>query len=279
MNQSRVEHAADLISQSDSLIVAAGAGIGVDSGLPDFRGTSGFWAAYPALAAARIDFSQIASPGTFERDPSLAWGFYGHRLQLYRECVPHAGFDMLRRWGQESLMGSTVFTSNVDGQFQKAGFEKETINECHGSIHYLQCTNACGSGIWPADPFMPEVDIGNCRLLNAPPVCPRCDAIARPNVLMFGDWKWLEDRQRRQEARQAAWLARVSRPVVVELGAGTAIPSVRYFSERVIHEYGGRLVRINPRDDAVPSDRDVSLKMGALEGLTAIAAMLDGKPR
>ena len=35
----------------DALLVAAGAGMGVDSGLPDFRGDEGFWRAYPPFAA------------------------------------------------------------------------------------------------------------------------------------------------------------------------------------------------------------------------------------
>ena len=75
--------AAQLIAAADALVVAAGAGIGVDSGLPDFRGKQGFWQSYPALARANLDFSEIASPQTFQRDPYLAWGFYGHRLLLY----------------------------------------------------------------------------------------------------------------------------------------------------------------------------------------------------
>ena len=51
---------AALLEQADALIVAAGAGMGVDSGLPDFRGNEGFWRAYPALAQARLDFASIA---------------------------------------------------------------------------------------------------------------------------------------------------------------------------------------------------------------------------
>ena len=63
--------------------------MGVDSGLPDFRGEHGFWKAYPALGRAKISFDSIASPEAFEKNPRLAWGFYGHRLKLYRETVPH----------------------------------------------------------------------------------------------------------------------------------------------------------------------------------------------
>ena len=47
--------------QADGLLITAGAGMGVDSGLPDFRGTEGFWRAYPALAQAHIRFESIAA--------------------------------------------------------------------------------------------------------------------------------------------------------------------------------------------------------------------------
>ncbi len=44
-----VTYAAKLISAADGLMITAGAGMGVDSGLPDFSGDDGFWRAYPAL--------------------------------------------------------------------------------------------------------------------------------------------------------------------------------------------------------------------------------------
>ena len=75
--------------------------MGVDSGLPDFRGAQGFWGAYPALGRARIAFERIANPAAFASHPRLVWGFYGHRLNLYRATVPHAGFDILRQIGEQ----------------------------------------------------------------------------------------------------------------------------------------------------------------------------------
>jgi NAD-dependent SIR2 family protein deacetylase len=79
-----IARAAELLAQADGLIVTAGAGMGVDSGLPDFRGTDGFWRAYPALRQAGLAFEEVASPLTFVHEPRLAWGFYGHRLA--RRC-------------------------------------------------------------------------------------------------------------------------------------------------------------------------------------------------
>ena len=273
--------AAELILQADGLVIAAGAGIGVDSGLPDFRGNEGFWKAYPALGRARMEFTSIASPRTFLEDPDLAWGFYGHRLALYRDTVPHEGFAMLRDWGAAMAHGCFVFTSNVDGQFQKAGFDPRAIYECHGSIHHLQCLAPCGGKIWRADGFLPDVDAVACRLRNAPPRCPDCGGLARPNILMFGDWGWVERRSEMQASRLEAWLGRVRRPLVIELGAGTAIPSVRQFGHGVVQR-GGRLVRVNPREFAVADSAGVGIAAGALEGLRAIGLALGeletGKP-
>src|SRR5436189_6030379 len=93
-----VKVAAEAIADADALLITAGAGMGVDSGLPDFRGTEGFWRAYPAFAKLGLQFQQLANPAWFRRDPALAWGFYGHRLRLYRDSVPHEGFAILLRW-------------------------------------------------------------------------------------------------------------------------------------------------------------------------------------
>ncbi len=268
------QQAAELIDRADLFVIAAGAGIGVDSGLPDFRGNTGFWTAYPALAKARINFTDIANPRAFHQQPELAWGFYGHRLDLYRKTVPHAGFGILKRWA-ESKTGSWVFTSNVDGQFQKAGFSSDQIHECHGSIHHLQCMDECTTDIWSADEFMPEVDEENCLLLNEPPRCPRCGAMARPNVLMFGDWSWTPVRTAIQSQCEDEWLEYIGdhqRVVIVELGAGTAIPSVRNFSQRIIYEFSGHLVRINPREFDVPRKKDVGIPLGSLDALAGIDA-------
>ena len=268
-----IAHAAELISQADALVIAVGAGMCVDSGLPDFRGDDGFWKAYPALARAGIEFSQIATPRSFIERPETAWGFYGHRLTRYRDASPHRGFDLLRQWGERMEKGYWVFTSNVDGHFQKSGFDPLRINECHGSIHYMQCLQPCKETVWPADEFLPEIDDGRCELLNEIPRCPRCRSIARPNILMFEDWQWVGSRRQLQEARQATWLAQATNPVVIELGAGTEVPTVRYFSSRIVRQHQGSLIRINPREDVVPDGYGVGIKLGALDALTRISAL------
>lgn len=272
-----VEHAADLISQADLLVIAAGAGIGVDSGLPDFRGDDGFWNAYPALGKAGLRFVEIANPKAFKRSPRLAWGFYGHRLGLYRQTQPHAGFGILSRWLSRAPRGGVVFTSNVDGQFQVAGFRTDVVAECHGSIHHLQCSKPCGPAIWPADDLAVEVDTEACEWLGALPTCPHCGALARPNILMFGDGEWIEHRTDEQCRQVEERLAAAERPAVVEIGAGTHIATVRQFGHQVVTRYGGRMVRINPREANVALRLDVGLETGALAGLTEIDKWLQAQ--
>lgn len=265
--------ARELLRQTDGLLITAGAGMGIDSGLPDFRGAEGFWNAYPALGRAKIQFEAIANPDAFHILPEVAWGFYGHRLNLYRNTAPHEGFTLLRWMAERMTNGAFVLTSNVDGQFQKAGFCDEQVCEVHGSIHHLQCMEPCHKLSWPADEFVPELDEENCKLLNEPPWCPRCSEMARPNVLMFGDWSWVSMRQQQQEQRLQAWLDRCTSPLLIEIGAGTAIPTLRRFADRI----GAAMIRINsnPEEAGVALARDVSIPLGALEGLRGIAAALE----
>jgi NAD-dependent SIR2 family protein deacetylase len=262
----KLKRAATWLREADGLIVTAGAGMGVDSGLPDFRGADGFWRAYPALKNHLLTFQDMANPRTLFTHPNLCWGFYGHRLNLYRQATPHRGFQILREWAAKLPHGVVVFTSNVDGQFQKAGFDEHSIAECHGSIHVLQCAEVCCDQLWGADGLQPVVDEVNCKLISELPRCPNCGALARPNIVMFGDYDWIALRTEDQEARLHAWLSAVERPVVIEIGAGKTIPTVRAFSER----NGTRIIRINPRDSGISSSQGVGLACGAVEGLTML---------
>lgn len=268
-----IAKAATWIAQADALVVGAGAGMGVDSGLPDFRGTEGFWRAYPAFGRRGLRFEELANPRWFGRDPATAWGFYGHRLNLYRTTVPHAGFGLLLSWASRMRHGAFAYTSNVDGQFERAGFASDRVVECHGSIQHLQCVAECGQAPWSGHDVTVQVD--ETEFLCQPPFpsCPNCGGVARPCILMFGDWQWDGQRTAAQEAKLHHWLKAVSQTqgkiVAVEIGAGTAIPTVRLFCERLVGRAGANLVRINPRESDVPPGQ-VGIASGALSALQAI---------
>lgn len=258
--------AAELIAGAGALLVCAGAGMGVDSGLPDFRGDEGFWRAYPPYAKLGLRFMELADPVHFAEDPEIAWGFYGHRLALYRHTEPHPGFALLREWGARTEGGVRVFTSNVDGQFQRAGFEH--VTEVHGSIHHLQCSAGC-PGVWSAAGIAVGVDAATMRAGQPLPECATCGAPARPNILMFGDYAWIGDRSQAQLDELVTWRRRQRGLVVIEVGAGLAVPTVRRQAE-LASAADGALIRINPREPEIRHGRGVSLPVGALEALTEL---------
>ena len=265
-----LKQAKAVLEVCDAIFITAGAGMGVDSGLPDFRGVEGFWNAYPKAKELGLRFEEMANPEWFESDPKLAWAFYGHRLHIYRDTVPHEGFTKLLDFSNTKKYGAHIFTSNVDGQFQKAGFEDAHIMECHGSIHYLQCSNNCQGKIWSSEDTF--IEIGEGFQAKEPlPSCPICGAMARPNILMFGDFGWEYSRTDAQRDRLTAWLDRLEREnaklAIVEMGAGTAVPTVRHTSEQIAQRFDVPLIRINPRESF---GAEIELPMGAVEALRQI---------
>lgn len=274
VNHPHLQAASAVLQAADGLLITAGAGMGVDSGLPDFRGNTGFWKAYPALGDKGLQFQDMANPQAFERDPRQAWGFYGHRLQLYRNTQPHAGFEILKRWALQKRHGSHVFTSNVDGQFQRGGFANAQIYECHGSIHQLQCCAPCQPIIWSADTLIPHVDSQTCRWLSDLPQCPYCQQLARPHILMFDDWNWVDTFRTTNDAALESFLASCRQMVVIEIGAGTEVSTVRHFSERMAQTYQAPLIRINPREPQSPLRDCIGISMGALAALNALDELL-----
>jgi NAD-dependent SIR2 family protein deacetylase len=268
-------YAAEKVKEAEVFIITAGAGMGVDSGLPDFRGDHGFWKAYPAYSRLGFSFVDCANPQHFSTDPSFGWGFYGHRTNLYRETIPHEGFNIIRKWIERNGAEYFVVTSNVDGQFQKAGYAAEQMLEVHGSIHWLQCQTPCNSTVWKNDEVL-KIEETTMRARVPLPRCPECGEVSRPNILMFGDGSWLPDRTRIQERTFNRFLAAHAgrRIAVIEMGAGCAIPTIRATSERIgwNMEYA-TVIRINPREPEIKAPH-ISLPCGALEGLRKIDELL-----
>jgi NAD-dependent SIR2 family protein deacetylase len=271
-----IQKARHIIEEADAVLITAGAGMGVDSGLPDFRGNEGFWKSYPVAKARHLSFESLANPDWFEREPTLGWAFYGHRLNLYRDTIPHEGFKLLRELCQSKGNDYFVVTSNVDGQFQKAGFDEDKICEIHGSIHHLQCTKDKDHGIWSADEDNIEVDMEIFKAVSPLPLCPACCGLARPNILMFGDWDWIGNRSDMQMKRFGRWkldLVNESKKVaVIEIGAGTAISSIRRMSESAAKQFRTSLIRMNPREaQGLPGT--IKLPLGGLEAIRQILSI------
>lgn len=270
--QRRIREVSSHFAKAEALLITAGAGMGVDSGLPDYRGNRGFWRAYPPLEKLGISFERMAQPHWFVERPKMAWAWYGHRAQLYRQAAPHAGYRLLREWLQAMPACGFVVTSNVDGQFLKADFEERGLHELHGSIHHLQCVTPCGDDVWSAELPDLQIDLDTLSAEGELPRCPHCGALARPNVLMFNDTRWVDPRASEQGRRFEQWLARVRgrRLMILEIGAGTAVPTIRTLSERIAQRNLTTLVRVNP--DAMQADDGIiAIPLGALEALNAIS--------
>jgi len=267
-----IQTAAQWISGAKGLVILSGAGMGVDSGLPDFRGDQGFWQAYPHYEKLGIRFQDAANPNHFEQDPLFGWGFYAHRLNLYRKTEPYRGFFQLQSWAKKFNYDAFAVTSNVDGQFQKAGFSKNQVLEVHGSIHRLQCTQPCSTELWDNEHHIKVSEL-DMRAEKAPE-CVRCGLVARPNILMFGDPSWVEDHTRSQEERFSQFVESrgAQNLLAIEIGAGMAVPTIRLMTERLARQ-GVRSIRINPIDAAIKHP-NLSIQLTGKQALEQINRLL-----
>jgi NAD-dependent SIR2 family protein deacetylase len=255
-----LRQAADLLKRADAVWIGTGAGMGVASGLGTFRGkNAGVW---PPLLKLKMDFTEMSNPRWFTEDPHLAWAFWQFRYNAYTGSKPHSGYDFLCQLCKEKPFGGFVFTSNIDGHWLSAGFPEDRVLEVHGSVNYMQCHDEdCESGIWPAHSQVIKaltIDEATDRAVGTLPQCIHCkDSIARPNVLMFNDGGFLPDRYLSQRSNYEKWCDRIkdAKLVVIEIGAGVAIPTVRHKAESFLRKPQQTIgiIRINPENYSFPS--------------------------
>jgi len=257
---------AQLLARATALLVTAGAGMSADSGIRTFRDTGGLWTIQAPMETPGM------TPNSFDQDPAAAWGFYALQRDQYRKSEPHCGYAILHRWASRMRDGYFVYTSNIDGQFQRAGFDTERIVECHGNLSRVQCQGRCSEELFPF-PETLVVDLSSRRALEPLPGCPRCGGLARPNVLMFYDFSWIGIGMNRMHDAMDAWLSSLpadSNLVVFEVGAGVAVPSVRVCGEAAATRYSAPLIRVNPNEGDLDGSSGVSLKLTGKEAILAI---------
>ncbi len=263
----KVTLAKQAIENAEAILITAGAGMGVDSGLPDFRGNEGLWTAYPPIKELGYDFKQMESSSLFRTNPNLAWGFYGHRMNLYKNTEPNIGFSILKDLVESKNNNYFIFTSNVDGHFQKAGFSENKIYEIHGSINYLQCIDDCSGRLVENSLGNINVDMDTLET-DMTPVCRKCNKIIMPNILMFGDGVFNESIVSEQNDRFKKWLETTKglRTVIIEIGAGRTIPTIRNFNDSYSKKNDNvKLIRINPNEYEVWNDKDIGIKAKGLD--------------
>lgn len=165
-----LERAVEAIVKADLLVVATGAGMSKESGVPTFREAQhGLWARYRP--------EELASPEGFRRDPARVWGWYNYRRQLAHKSTPHGGHRALAKL--EALVPRlAVVTQNVDGMHQRAG--SRTVIELHGNLQRFKCFDH-GHPV-ELEPPLAEV-VGSLE----PPRCGHCGSYVRPDVVWFGE--------------------------------------------------------------------------------------------
>ncbi len=210
-----IERLAEDLVRSRKAIALTGAGISVESGIPDFRSAGGLWSRYDPEEYAHID--------GFLRDPVKIWGMLREIIKVIEAARPNAGHKALARLEAMGRL-SSVITQNVDGLHQAAGSRR--VIEFHGTNRFLVCLK-CG--------FRGETAAFETQ--SVLPRCPECEAVLKPDVVFFGEPIPVEAmREASQEAREADLVLVVGTSAVVY--PASSIPSTA-------REHGAKVVEIN----------------------------------
>jgi NAD-dependent deacetylase len=165
MDHQLIQRAAKDILHSKKTIAFTGAGISVESGIPDFRGAQGLWQKYDPEEYAHID--------AFYANPDKVWLMIKDMFSLIMTAKPnpaHIGLAELERMG----LLSSVITQNVDGLHQAAG--NTNVIEFHGTHRTLSCLK-CST----------KIEGTSLTLEDLPPRCSRCSSLLKPDVVFFGE--------------------------------------------------------------------------------------------
>jgi NAD-dependent deacetylase len=165
MDHKLIQRAAKDILSSKKTIAFTGAGISVESGIPDFRSAQGLWQKY--------DPEEYATIYAFHSNPDKVWLMLKDMFLLIgaaRANAAHIGLAELERMGYLS----SVITQNVDGLHQAAG--SRNVIEFHGTHRTLSCLK-CSS----------TIDGASLKMEDLPPRCSRCSSLLKPDVVFFGE--------------------------------------------------------------------------------------------
>lgn len=162
-------------------------------------------------------------------------------------------FDFLKENNKEYF----VVTTNVDSSFVRSGYSVNSIFEVHGSYRLSQCVSTPDHGIFPT---------GNPELGYT--ICPVCHNDSRPNTLFFMDFQFNADYINFQQQRFLNFIneANAADTIVIEIGAGETVNTLRELSYKLGQVYDFPVVRINP-DPEEFKPADFSICMTAKKAL------------
>lgn len=159
-----LKRAAATLASASRVVALTGAGISVDSGIPDFRSAGGLWSKYnPA---------EYASIQAFKENPAKVWRMFRDLGELVNGAEPNPAHLALARLEELGRL-KAVITQNVDGLHRAAG-SREVI-EFHGSGGVLKCLDCGRDYEWEA-----------ISLESLPPLC-ACGGPLKPDVVLFGE--------------------------------------------------------------------------------------------
>lgn len=168
--QDGIEFAGELLHKAKHTVVLTGAGISTPSGIPDFRSEgTGLWSHEEPL--------EVASLGTFRKHPERFYEWFRPLASQIFEAKPNQAHFALAHLEQSGRLNS-IATQNIDMLHQKAG--STNIMEMHGTLATLSCTQ-CFQKVGSLPYLQPFVELGTI------PACPRCGAVLKPDVILFGE--------------------------------------------------------------------------------------------
>lgn len=268
MEQEQIQQFIDWLQDADLLMVHTGAGMSKDSGVPTYRDASeGEWGKVSGEREGSI--FDIMNPAYMEANPVYMWQRFARRMEQFRDLTPHQGYFILMDWIKRFNLDYFFITSNIDGQHIKAGATVDKVREVHGSIFHIQCTVPCHQGFWEAGESE-EFDYENDDLTRDDlPVCPKCGKMSRPNVYMFRDNTYVPERSKWQKENLKKTLAAHSKVLILEIGSGPHVQTIRTMTRQIIREKNARLIRINP-DYPEVKERHMGIAAGALATLSEV---------
>lgn len=163
MNPDEIKKAAKILRDSKLGLALTGAGISVESGIPDFRSPGGLW--------ERYNPAEYGSIWAFRDDAAKVWKMIREISELVDRARPnpaHLGLAQLQHLG----LLHTIITQNIDSLHQRAGANR--VIEYHGSSRTLSCLT-CGARY-----------NAEARKEEFPPRC-ACTEILKPDVVFFGE--------------------------------------------------------------------------------------------
>lgn len=247
----RIERAKKNLHQADFILIGAGAGLSAAAGL-DYSGkrfTDNFG---PFIEKYGMKDLYSSSFYPFETQEEK-WAYWAKHISLNRYDTPVTALYQ-RLYEFVKVNDHFVITTNVESQFEKAGFDRSRIFEVQGNYANLQCATACHDTLYDNSQLIAKMIayIQDCRIPSGlVPKCPVCrgdmDVNLRKDGFFVQDKTWHTSKKAYTEFVIRALKGRL---VLLELGVGYNTPGIiRFPFESIVHKHPEvTLIRIN-RDE------------------------------